>query len=67
MTRKQLAEELYDLNVKRGVLGSANGCGKDEWVRRTLNGIGANTPQNKQKLMRAVAFAKEDLKCRELR
>lgn len=67
MTRKQLAEELYDLNIKRGICGLANGCGKDEWVRRTLNGIGSSSPLQKQKLMRAVAFAKEDLKERGIK
>lgn len=61
MTRKQLAEELYDLNVKKGICGNPNGCGKAEWVRRTLFGCGSCAPARKDELERAIAWAKEDL------
>ena len=54
-TRKQLAERLYDLYLIRGIC-SKNGCGKTEWVKRTLKGCGACKPMNKNQLLEAVVY-----------
>lgn len=60
MTRKELATELYRLNLKRGIC-TENGCGEQEWVRRTLKGIGCAKPMSKVELEQAIRWAKEYL------
>lgn len=61
MTRKELAKELYRLNLQRGIC-SENGCGETEWVRRTLFGCGCSKGMKKSELEQAIKWAKEDLK-----
>lgn len=60
MTRKELATELYRLNVIRGICHK-DGCGEKEWVRRALNGIGSSKRMSKEQLQNAVQWAKESL------
>lgn len=57
MTRKELATKLYWLNVQRGICSLEHGCGVKEWVKRTLNGIGASKGMSKPELERAVEYA----------
>lgn len=64
MTRKELATQLYRLNIQRGIC-SNQGCGETEWVRRTLYGIGCCKPAKKQELEQAIVWAKEDLGIKE--
>lgn len=61
MTRKQLATQLYWLNVQRGICSLEKGCGEQKWVRRTLNGIGASKGMSKEELQKAVAYANETI------
>ena len=61
MTRKELANELYDLYIKRGVLTENQGCGKEVWVKRVLNGCGASKRYSKETLIQCIKWAKEDL------
>ena len=62
MTKKELAIELYDLYIQTGVLQKGFGCGKDEWVRRTLNGCGCVRGATKPELEFEVACARAELK-----
>lgn len=61
MTRKELATELYRLNIQRGLFVEGIGVGEKEWVRRTLFGIGCAKPAKKNELIQAIIWAKEDL------
>ena len=67
MTRKELADLLYDLNVTRGICSQEHGCGKAEWVRRTLVGCGACKGRNKDELMQAIVWAKQDLENKQVK
>lgn len=58
MTRKELATKLYWIHIERGTLISGYGCGEKEWIRRTLNGIGANKGMTKAQLERAISLYK---------
>lgn len=59
MTRKELATKLYWLYVERGICSLENGCGEKEWVKRTLNGIGACKGMSKIELEEAINMQKK--------
>jgi hypothetical protein len=54
LTKKQLAEYIYDLYIDINIVDPKNGVGKDEWVRRMLNGAGAAKPAKKDELVRQL-------------
>lgn len=56
MTRKELATKLYWIHVGRGNCSLEFGCGEKEWVRRTLNGVGAFKGMTKSELEKAISL-----------
>jgi len=54
LTRKQLAEYIYDLYIETNITKPKNGVGKEEWVRRMLSGTGATQPATKEELIRQL-------------
>lgn len=48
MTRKELAESIFDMQVKRGIIIGKNG--KANFVNNALKGCGASKPMSKQEL-----------------
>lgn len=67
MTKRELANKLYELNVLRGICNPETGCGKEEWVRRTLFGCGACGGSKKEELEQAIKWAEEDLNKKQIK
>lgn len=60
LTKKQLAEYIYDFYIEINVTDPKNGVGKEEWVRRMLKGAGAAQPAKKDELVRQLSSILED-------
>lgn len=60
LTRKELAEHIYDFYIEINITDPKNGVGKAEWVRRMLNGAGAAQPAKKDELVRQLSSILED-------
>lgn len=60
LTKKQLAELIYDFYIEINITDPQNGVGKEEWVRRMLNGSGAAQPAKKDELVRQLGSILDD-------
>lgn len=60
LTKKQLAEHIYDFYIEINITDPKNGVGKDEWVRRMLNGGGGAPAAKKDELIRQLSSILED-------